>query len=61
MGNKTAKRKVLVIGWDAGDWKIMKPLIAAGKMPTLKKMMEEGVSGNLKTLEPPFSQCFGLQ
>lgn len=54
MGKKLAK-KVLVIGWDAGDWKVIKPLIAAGKMPTLKKMMEEGVSGNLKTLEPPFS------
>ena len=54
MGQKLAK-KVLVIGWDAGDWKVIKPLIAAGKMPTLAKMMSEGVSGNLKTLEPPFS------
>ena len=48
-------KKVLVIGWDAGDWKVIRPLLEAGKMPTLKKMMEEGVSGNLKTLEPPFS------
>ena len=54
MGEKLAK-KVLVIGWDAGDWKVIKPLLDAGKMPTLKKMMSEGVSGNLKTLEPPFS------
>ncbi len=54
MGKELAK-KVLVIGWDAADWKVINALIKEGKMPTLKYMMENGASGNLATLEPPFS------
>jgi predicted AlkP superfamily phosphohydrolase/phosphomutase/tetratricopeptide (TPR) repeat protein len=50
------KKKVLLIGWDAAaDWKVMHPLIDAGKMPTLKKFINEGVMGNLATLDPPLS------
>jgi predicted AlkP superfamily phosphohydrolase/phosphomutase/tetratricopeptide (TPR) repeat protein len=49
------KKKVLVIGWDAADWKIIAPLIKAGKMPTLAKFVEESAWGNLATLDPPLS------
>lgn len=49
------KPKVLVIGWDAADWKIIEPLMEAGHMPTLKKFLSEGVSGNLATLQPVLS------
>ncbi len=48
-------RKVMLIGWDAADWKIINPLMDAGKMPTLEKLVNEGVMGNITTLEPPFS------
>ncbi|MDX2362593.1 MAG: alkaline phosphatase family protein [Crocinitomicaceae bacterium] len=54
MGKKLTN-KVLVIGWDAADWKVITPLIQQGKMPTLKKFMEEGTHGNIKTLDPPLS------
>ena len=53
MGMKT--KKVLLIGWDGADWKIINPLIEAGEMPTLKNLIEEGVMGNIATLEPSFS------
>jgi len=49
------KRKVLLIGWDAADWKIINPLIEAGEMPALESLINEGVMGNLATLEPSFS------
>ena len=49
------QKKLLVIGWDAADWKVINPLIQDGKMPALKKLMERGVFGNLKTLDPPVS------
>lgn len=49
------KRKLLLVGWDAADWKIIDKLIDKGQMPTLKKLISEGSSGNLVTLEPPFS------
>lgn len=54
MSKKLAK-KVLVIGWDAADWKVIMPLVEQGKMPTLAKFMSEGVHGAIKTLDPPLS------
>ncbi len=50
-----AKPKVLLIGWDAADWKIIYPLIAKGQMPALKRIMDKGVYGNLSTMNPPYS------
>ena len=49
------KKKLLLIGWDAADWKVIDELMADGKMPTLKRMVEQGTSGNLRTLQPPLS------
>lgn len=48
-------KKVLLIGWDAADWKVIEPLIAQGKMPALKSLMDRGVYGKLQTLDPPLS------
>ena len=52
---KPTNSKVLVIGWDAADWRAIRPLLAEGKMPNLQKMMEEGVHGNNSTLNPILS------
>lgn len=49
------KNKFLLIGWDAADWKVIDELMGKGLMPTLKKFMSEGVSGNLATMDPPYS------
>jgi hypothetical protein len=49
------RRKVLLIGWDAADWKVIHPLMDAGKMPALKHLVETGASGNLASLDPPMS------
>ena len=54
MAERIAK-KVLLVGWDAADWKVISPLLDAGKMPALASLVERGVMGNLATLEPPFS------
>jgi predicted AlkP superfamily phosphohydrolase/phosphomutase/tetratricopeptide (TPR) repeat protein len=48
-------RNVLLIGWDAADWKIIRPLLAAGMMPALQALIEGGVSGDITTLQPPLS------
>jgi predicted AlkP superfamily phosphohydrolase/phosphomutase len=48
-------KKVLLIGWDAADWKAIQPLMDEGKMPTLRQFVETGVMGNLATLDPPLS------
>jgi len=33
------KRRLLLVGWDSADWRIIQPLVAAGKMPVLLQMM----------------------
>lgn len=47
--------KVLLIGWDAADWKVINPLMEEGLMPSLQSLVEEGVIGKLATLDPPLS------
>lgn len=47
--------KVLLIGWDAADWKVIHPLLDAGLMPSLQKLIEGGVMGKMATLDPPLS------
>ncbi|MEM7146601.1 MAG: alkaline phosphatase family protein [Verrucomicrobiota bacterium] len=49
------KTKLLLIGWDAADWKSITPLVDAGKMPHLQRLIENGVMGNLATLQPVLS------
>jgi predicted AlkP superfamily phosphohydrolase/phosphomutase/tetratricopeptide (TPR) repeat protein len=48
-------KKVLLVGWDAADWKVATPLLDAGLMPTLNGMIDEGVMGNIATLQPILS------
>ncbi len=55
MNLKKLSEKILLIGWDAADWKIIHQLIDAGKMPNMAKFVEEGVIGNLATLYPELS------
>jgi tetratricopeptide (TPR) repeat protein len=50
-----SKRRLLLVGWDSADWKIIQPLIDAGDMPGISRIVEGGVSGNLTTLEPQLS------
>lgn len=55
MVKKQAKRKVLLVGWDAADWKIIDKLMDAGLMPAMKRVVDNGVRGRLATLDPPLS------
>ena len=48
-------QKVLLIGWDSADWKIINPLLEAGLMPTLDQFINQGVMGNMGTLVPVLS------
>ncbi len=49
---KKYKSRVLVIGVDGGSWNIMKPLMDEGKLPNFSRLVNEGVSGNLKSTVP---------
>lgn len=53
--SKRIAKKVLLIGWDAADWVMIRPLLDQGLMPTLKKFIDRGVSGKLATIQPILS------
>jgi predicted AlkP superfamily phosphohydrolase/phosphomutase/tetratricopeptide (TPR) repeat protein len=50
-----ASRKVLLVGWDAADWKVIYPLMQVGKMPHVQRLVENGARGQIATLHPPLS------
>ncbi len=45
----------MLIGWDAADWKVIRPLLEKGEMPNLAHLIASGVHGNLATIYPPLS------
>ena len=50
-----AARKLLFIGWDGADWQMINPLLDAGLMPNLNRLVNQGVMGNVTTLTPTLS------
>jgi predicted AlkP superfamily phosphohydrolase/phosphomutase len=50
------RRKVAMIGLDGADWRLLKPWIGEGNLPTLAKLVSEGTHGNLcSTIRPESS------
>ena len=52
---KKPKKKVLLVGWDSADWKIINSLLEEGGMDGIRSLMDGGIHGNLATLEPQLS------
>ncbi len=44
-----------MVGWDSADWKVIDKLMAQGKMPALKSLIDSGVRGKIATMDPPLS------
>ncbi|HEV8377089.1 MAG TPA: alkaline phosphatase family protein, partial [Candidatus Polarisedimenticolia bacterium] len=47
--------KLLLIGLDGADWRIIDPLIRSGKLPTLARLIRKGARARLKSVEPILS------
>ncbi len=47
--------RVLLIGIDAATWDVMRPLMSAGKLPTLQRLVADGWSATLRSMEPTVS------
>lgn len=46
---------VMIVGLDGADWKIADPLMANGRMPNLKSIVDGGVRSNLLSITPMLS------
>jgi len=47
--------KVILIGLDGATWNEIKPLIAQGKLPNFKYLIDNGVVGTLESIDPPYT------
>lgn len=54
-GSSRVAKRVLLIGWDAADWKLIDQFIQQGAMPHLQQFLARGSRGNLATLKPVLS------
>ncbi|MEX1048155.1 MAG: alkaline phosphatase family protein [Akkermansiaceae bacterium] len=50
-----SKKRLLLVGWDSADWKLIHPLLDQDELPGVAQLVQGGVSGNLTTLEPQLS------
>jgi Flp pilus assembly protein TadD len=48
-------RRVMLVGWDAADWQLARPLVDGGMMPTLASLLGRGAWGDLATTRPILS------
>jgi tetratricopeptide (TPR) repeat protein len=55
IGSPLHPRRVLLIGWDAADWRFIDPLIEQGLMPTTAALRARGASGPLASTQPMLS------
>ena len=49
------KNSVLVIGIDGATWDLLRPWAEKGELPNLKRLIDKGAEGKLKTVIPPLS------
>lgn len=50
--DKAAAGKVMIIGLDGAEWDLLKPMVEEGELPNFARIMDEGIYGNLRSLEP---------
>lgn len=52
---KPLAQRLLIIGLDGATFDVLDPMMAAGRMPTLKRFIEEGAAGVLHSTKPPIT------
>jgi Flp pilus assembly protein TadD len=50
-----ARRRLLIVGVDGGDWANLQPLMDAGRLPNFARLKREGTTGVLRSEEPMLS------
>lgn len=50
-----SEKRVLVVGLDGATWDVARPLMERGKLPTLRRLVEEGSHGPLRSVVHPYT------
>jgi predicted AlkP superfamily phosphohydrolase/phosphomutase len=51
----TKQKKVFIFEFDGGSWNVLEPLLSCGKLPVLRRLMDEGAYGILHSDSPTIS------
>src|SRR5262245_34331298 len=54
-GERPTGDRVLLVGIDAATWDVMRPLMAAGRLPNVQRLVREGWSATLASMNPTIS------
>lgn len=49
--------KTVVLGWDSATFDVIDPLIADGRLPAIKELMDRGTRAPLRSTWPPMTDC----
>lgn len=52
---KLSQKKIIILGMDAAEWRLINRFIERGGLPNFKRLKQIGTCGNLKTIEPTLS------
>jgi len=47
--------RVVIFGVDGADWQVIEPLVARGRLPHFKRLIDEGATGTLMSMQPSAS------
>jgi predicted AlkP superfamily phosphohydrolase/phosphomutase len=53
--NPPGRGRVIVFGIDGADWQVIRPLAAGGRLPHFRRLIDEGTTGTLMSMEPSAS------
>lgn len=48
-------RRLLIVGWDGAEPSLIGPMLAAGRLPNLARLQQQGAAGRLRTCQPDSS------
>ncbi len=54
-GTEARRARVVIVGIDGADWRVIEPLVEQGRMPTFGRLIREGTTGVLRSMEPSAS------
>jgi len=54
-GGAAKRARVVIVGVDGADWRVIQPLVDRGQMPTFARLQSEGVTAVLRSMEPSAS------
>lgn len=46
-------KRVLVVGWDGGTWDMIEPLLEAGRLPNLARLIDRGTTAEIESTAVP--------